>query len=155
MCGLRCSLIMHLAREAVFTEKLNVKLWNKRIILRFPKPTFVKNRSRALIGDATLHLHWEGGGIPFNTFLRGEGSNVYHMWVYTWVLREEPSITETWLAQLAHTCSSIRRSLRTGAHPITTCLQESGSHNPSVTTKCMLDLDLLLETANIYTSFIM
>lgn len=168
MCGLRCSLIMHLAWEAVLIEKWNVKLWNKRIILSFPKPTFVTEQISSFDTwcDSSIfwlirsyEKHWvfvvkvvESHSKHFhfsNTCLRGEGSNVYHMWVSTWVLRLEPSITETWLAQLAHTCSSIRRSLRMGAHPITTCLQESGSHNPSVTAKCMLDLELLLEMANI------
>lgn len=164
---------MHLAREAVLIEKWNVKLWNKRFISSFPKPIFVTEQISSFDkwSDSSIfwlirlyEKHWvfilrvvESHSTHFhfsNTFLRGEGSNVCRMWLWvsTWVLREEPSITETWLAQLAHTCSSIRRILRMGAYPITTCLQESGSHNPSVTAKCMLDLELLLEMANIYTS---
>ncbi len=157
---------MHLAREA---REMKCKTEIKEPFQAFLNQPLLQNRSSfdrwcdsslfwlvrsyivhcifivKVVESHSTHSHFT------NTFLREE-SNVYDLWVSTWVLREEPSITETWLTQLAHTHSSIWRSLRMGADPITTCLQESGSHNTSVTTKCMLVLEALLEMANIHTS---
>lgn len=80
MCGLRCSLIMHLAREA---RKMKCKTEIKEPFQAFLNQPLLQNRSQALIGDVTVHsfdsyglmksscalyLHCEGGGITFNTF---------------------------------------------------------------------------------------
>ncbi len=52
MCGLRCSLIMHLAREA---REMKCTTEIKEPFQVFLNQPLLQNRSQALIGDVTVH----------------------------------------------------------------------------------------------------